>query len=240
MEVKTFYDLEINSKKTTEFGCSILDSSIDSPVFNTYNSEWLKGSLIPLYGEKKNTYKNLYITMIMYGSQEQVEKNISKLALEMKECILKFSHKCFFYKCEIDSIDNKEEFSFETYIVNFSCKVGEIFEMKIEEDFNSIIDFTVNNNGIADTPAIVEITPLSDLIDINLEGLSDDLILIKNLKANRTVILDGELQTVTVDGVNKYGDTDMWDFPSLSPGQNTIKVSKNNCNIKIKYKPRWI
>ena len=65
-------------------------------------------------------------------------------------------------------------------------------------------------------------------------------ILIKNLTANKTVILDGELQKVTVDGVNKYSDTDMWDFPRLKPGGNKITVNKNNCNIKIKYKPRFI
>lgn len=40
--------------------------------------------------------------------------------------------------------------------------------------------------------------------------------------------------------MNKYGDTDMWDFPRLNPGTNTITVNKNNCDIKIKYKPRYI
>ena len=70
--------------------------------------------------------------------------------------------------------------------------------------------------------------------------MADDPIIIINLTANKTVILDGELQKVTVDGVNKYGDTDMWDFPRLKPGANKITVSKNNCDIKIKYKPRFI
>ena len=43
------------------------------------------------------------------------------------------------------------------------------------------------------------------------------------------------------DGVvNKFGDTDMWSFPVLQPGINTIKLTESNCNINIKYKPRYI
>lgn len=32
----------------------------------------------------------------------------------------------------------------------------------------------------------------------------------------------------------------MWGFPRLKPGANTITVSKNNVDITIKYKPRFI
>ena len=105
---------------------------------------------------------------------------------------------------------------------------------------NRIINKTINAIGNLTTPAIIEITPSVYISDIKLEGLADDPIIITNIDANKTVIIDGELQKVTVDGVNKYSDTDMWDFPRLIPGYNLIKVSRNNCDIKIKYKPRFI
>ena len=111
---------------------------------------------------------------------------------------------------------------------------------EVVENINRINSKTIEVPGTQTIPAIVEITPNVYISDIKLEGLSDDPIIIKNLMSNKTVILDGELQKVTVDGVNKYSDTDMWDFPRLKPGANTIKIDKSNCDIKIKYKPRYI
>ncbi|WP_443660663.1 phage distal tail protein [Clostridium algidicarnis] len=52
--------------------------------------------------------------------------------------------------------------------------------------------------------------------------------------------MNGEDGTVLQDGINKFTDTDMWDFPSLKPGSNTIALSKNTVDINIKYKGRWI
>ena len=121
-------------------------------------------------------------------------------------------------------------------------QMTDVLKQEVKEEIDrftsKIIDINVNGN--LTTPAIIEIIPTIDLVDITIEGLADDPIIIKNLTADKKVIVDGELQKVTVDGVNKYGDTDMWDFPRLQPGANTIIVNKNNCDIKIKYKPRYI
>ncbi|MDC4242595.1 phage tail family protein, partial [Clostridium tertium] len=99
---------------------------------------------------------------------------------------------------------------------------------------------TINVSGNLETPAILELTPSIDLIDLTINGLDEEAIILKNLKANKKLIVNGEEGTVTVDGVNKYSDTDMWGFPRLKPGANTITVSKNNVDITIKYKPRYI
>lgn len=138
---------------------------------------------------------------------------------------------------ENDSIEKKK--SKRKYKLKLEFK-GYSMKDEIVENINRINSKTIEVPGTQITPVIVEITPATTLADITLEGLADDPIIIKNLTANKTVILDGELQKVTVDRVNKYGDTDMWDFPRLNPGTNTITVNKNNCDIKIKYKPRYI
>ncbi|MFR4584880.1 phage distal tail protein, partial [Clostridium cadaveris] len=73
-----------------------------------------------------------------------------------------------------------------------------------------------------------------------ITGLEDGPITIKNLTAGKKVIINGEDGTVLENGINKFGDTELWEWPRLLPGSNTITVSKNSCDITIKYKPRYI
>lgn len=40
--------------------------------------------------------------------------------------------------------------------------------------------------------------------------------------------------------VNKFPDTDMWEFPNLQPGANIINIDSNVCNVEIKYKPKYM
>ena len=145
----------------------------------------------------------------------------------------------FYYKSFLINSNTENTLRKDTKKLNLSF-IGYSYKEEVTEVMNRITSKTINVSGNLETPAIVEITPTTALADITLEGLADDPIIIKNLTANKTVVLDGELQKVTVDGMNKYGDTDMWDFPRLNPGTNTITVNKNNCDIKIKYKPRYI
>ena len=66
--------------------------------------------------------------------------------------------------------------------------------------------------------------------------------MIKNLSAGKTVIIGGEACTVTEDGANKYADTEMWEFPTLLPGENALTFTSSSvpCDVTIKYKPRYI
>lgn len=113
--------------------------------------------------------------------------------------------------------------------------------------FNAATSKVVSVKGHYETPCIVEITPTFDISSITLTGIArnpvtkaGEKVIIKNLKNGQKVILDGEAGTVTQGGQNKFADTEMWEFPSLVPGNNTITCSSNQCNITIKYKPRFI
>lgn len=208
-----------------------------------YKSEYtlLAKSLTPIELSTTETLKSIKVDILFKGNnRDEVLSNISRFMTLLKgEVIINldgYSHSFKVY-LENDSIEKKN--SKRKYKLKLEFK-GYSMKDEVVETMNRITNKTINMNGTQITPAIVEITPTTELVDIILEGLADDPIVIKNLTANKTVILDGELQKVTVDGVNKYGDTDMWDFPRLKPGANTIKVDKNNCDIKIKYKPRYI
>lgn len=207
----------------------------------TNTSQWLPNNLSPSFYKSSKGFKTIKVDLYFEGNTKGERlKNISNfMANFTKEVVVKLNNYSSTFVCILqDQLTSKAK-SKKANIKTITL-LGYEHGQEIIETMNSITSKTVNVIGNSTTPAIVEITPISDIIDITLEGLAYDPIVIKNLKANKKVILDGELQKVTLDGVNKFGDTDMWDFPSLAPGVNSIKVSRNNCNIKIKYKPRWI
>lgn len=222
------------------FKARLMSRSISNAEFEIFNY-WGDNNINPIFLKNgNNKFKELTLKLdILCKDFDELEIMKSNLIKQLEISTIKFEDINFYYRGFLSTAP--------TY--SYVMKGNEIAEIKmlvvaekleITETMNRITNKTINVQGNLETPAIVEITPTTALADITLEGLADDPIIIKNLTANKTVILDGELQKVTVDGVNKYGDTDMWDFPRLKPGANTIKISKNNCDIKIKYKPRYI
>ena len=107
----------------------------------------------------------------------------------------------------------------------------------------------ISVQGVSATPCIIEITPPNAITSFTIKGAARDPvtgeaedIVVKNLSSGKTVIIDGEACTVTEDGANKYADTEMWEFPTLLPGSNTLTFvsSSASCSVTIKYKPRYI
>ena len=205
------------------------------------NYELLLNCNKPILLGKEEKLNSIKVEILFKGdSRDQILDNISNLISKLDGIIdLKLEGYSKTYKVILvdDVIQKKKSRKKYKLLLEF---VGYSVMDEIIEVMDRVNNKTINVLGNKITQAIVEITPTNEISDITLEGLSDDPIIIKKLKANKTVVVDGELQKVTVDGVNKYGDTDMWDFPRLIPGENNIKVSRNNCNITIRYKPRFI
>ena len=182
-------------------------------------TERMYKTFMKVIGENKG-FKPLNLKLLFEGStRNEVNNKISRFMAQVSECDIKFKNLEHYYHCYYESSNREESKIDEWLFVNLNFICYEYAEEK-KLNFNSLEEFTINNDGTDITPAILEITPNVNLADITLEGLADDPIIIKNLTANKTVVLDGELQKVTVDGMNKYGDTDMWDFPRLNPGTN--------------------
>ncbi len=75
----------------------------------------------------------------------------------------------------------------------------------------------------------------ADMIDFTIHGIK-----IKNLKAGKKVVIDGIKKTVTMDGKNKFNDTEFWSFPTLTPGTNKITLSRTDAKVILKYYPRYV
>lgn len=230
----------INNIDIATFKAKLMDRSISNADFKIIN-DWSNNLMLPFISDKsKYKFKELNITLdVVCNDADELELMKSNLTKQLAISTIKFDDISYYYR----------GFMSDKLGITYIMPGNETLEIKmlviaekdyVTETMNLTTAKTITVQGNTETPAIVEITPTSDLIDITLNGFGEDSITIKNLTANKKVIIDGEAGLVTVDGANKYIDTDFWDFPTLQPGTNTITCSRSTANITIKYKPRWI
>ncbi|HHD2802331.1 TPA: phage tail protein, partial [Clostridium perfringens] len=173
-------------------------------------------------------------------TRDEIYENISKFnELFLDEATIKFKNLSNYFKGKIrdSSIEDTELDEWLYLNIEFECKA---FGSEIIESLNGVNTKTINVLGTYKTNAIVEITPSISLVDLRLDGLANDPIIIKNLKQGKKIIIDGKEGTVLEEGINKFDDTDLWEFPFLMPGNNEIILSKNSCDVVIKYEPRYL
>ncbi|EHK2440935.1 phage tail family protein [Clostridium perfringens] len=201
--------------------------------------EWLDNSFDPRVNKQKEGYSAITVKLLVEGENEDdVLLKMSNIINVCKKGELKFSDFNFSYNISLEKHQEKliSEILYELTL-NFKStfKLSDEITINInKETFKSI-----NVEGNMKTPCIIEIMPSIDAIDITIGGLNDS-ITIKNLHANKKIILNSKEGTVIEEGKNKFSDTDFWEFPFLVPGSNTITLSKNNCDVTIKYNPRYL
>lgn len=185
--------------------------------------------------------KNLYIKILFEAANRDTAKNNISMFMAnfTKDADIKFKNLSnTFHSFLVNSNVENTDFDEWLYLIlDIDCYE---YGNEITTTMNRVTSKTINITGNQVTPAIVEITPSIALIDLTITGLGEDPIKIKNLLANKKIIINSEDGTVLQDGTNKYGDTEMWNFPSLKPGVNAITVDKSSVDITIKYKPRFI
>lgn len=230
----------INSIDIKNFKARQLTVNIDLQELNN-DSQWLDHWLSPLFFKNKPRLKKIDLELLFEGnSRDEIYMNMSNFMSKLIDKVILtldgYSHKYDVILTE-NSTEKTESSSFYKKKLTF---VGYEFSTEITETINRITNKTINVTGNMETPAIVEIIPSIELIDLTITGLDDKPIILKNLKSNTKLILDGETCTVTANGISKFSDTNMWGFPKLKPGANTITVDKSSVDITVKYKPRYM
>lgn len=71
--------------------------------------------------------------------------------------------------------------------------------------------------------------------EVTLQGVT-----IKNIAVGTKIVIDSVLGLITADGKNKFGDSDLIDFPVLQPGENQITSSASDVRITVSYTPIYI
>ena len=101
--------------------------------------------------------------------------------------------------------------------------------------------FSIMNHGTAPAPCVITIIPKVDFMRLVIAGLTKSPITFTGLKANQTLIINGENRTVMVDDVDAFANYDAWEFPKLQPGLNNIVIENGiQASIAIEYNTHYI
>ena len=98
---------------------------------------------------------------------------------------------------------------------------------------------TTGSNSVSCSSAVsvrclLQITPTADAESCTVFGIT-----VNHLTAGKAVIIDGFNGLVQEDGLNKFLDTDMTDFPLLQPGDNTVSVT-GSVTVVLQYYPTYL
>ncbi len=231
----------INNIDINKFNARVLEVNIQNSNINNLKDFECKNKLLPLFLDSK-VELNLITVTLLINSLDKRQYYLDKsnlISTMIKPFEIYFKDRNLRFKCVLNL--NSDQSSLRQIRGRLQLSfIGYNIEDGVVETINRIKSKTINVNGNSKIPCIVEITSIIDMIDVTITGLSEDPIIIKNLKGNKKIIINGIEGTVLQEGENKFADTDMWEFPFLVPGTNTITVNKDTCNITIKYNPRFI
>lgn len=210
-------------------------------------SEWPAALETPVMEKSTKGFKTITVAIAVYGKgKEAVIRNRSNLlAIMYEELELELDGYSNHFECVLDKITVKESIKRKCHEVTLKFIGYEFGTVRSINMTGTIKSITVEGND--ETPCVVEITPSVDLPSVEIDGIAynhisgdKETITIRNLKAGKTVIINGEDCTVLQEGINKFADADLWEFPVLKPGANTISCSSDKCTVTLKYKPRYV
>lgn len=238
--------MKVNGIDISTFSAKQLRYEIEHREVDS-QSEWPTALETPVMEKSTKGFKTITVSVAVYGKgKETVIRNRSDLlAIMYEELELELDGYSNRFECVLDKITVKESIKRKCHEVTLKF-IGYEFGTEISINMTGTIKpITVDGND--ETPCIVEITPSIDLASVEINGVAfnhisgeKETIAISNLKAGKTVIINGEDCTVLQDGMNKFADADLWEFPVLKPGTNTISCSSDKCTVTLKYKPRYV
>lgn len=91
---------------------------------------------------------------------------------------------------------------------------------------------SISVEGNYKAAAIFKLTPATGTTEMTVNGIK-----VKNISG--TVVVDGMNKTVMQNGVNKFADAEMTEFPYLSKGDNSITIAGNG-SVEISYYPIYL
>lgn len=101
--------------------------------------------------------------------------------------------------------------------------------------------FTITNNGTAPSPCKITFIPKVDFVNLQITGLSKEPIKVSHIKANQTLVIDGENKEVLLDDQDYFNNYDSWEFPKLMPGVNSVQIPNGGqASVAIEYTQRFI
>lgn len=196
--------------------------------------EFIRFALQPLYSNQSYGFKKIEIGLEMRAENAtELEVLKSKLSNDLKRAKITFKDIDYVYDGHLISIASAPiTTKWEDVTISFEAVCT---KKQKTIRLASVLTQSIVVEGNLETPCIYEIKPTTAIINFKINN-----ILVRNLAINSTLLINGEDGTILLNGSNKMSDTELEEFPTLKPGVNTITINNTNCEINIKYKPRFV
>lgn len=231
--------MQINGIDISVYKSKLLERVID--VAEPYNiNSWCDKCSIPttqtgyFYSHKKIKLK----FDIIATSSTELELCKGKLTKALENATIRFS--------DIDM--NYTGYYVGTPSVDYITKNNDTIEFTFyayawkeekTETFNKTLTKTISVTGNQKSPCVIEINPTASYGSLTLK-INSRVISIKNITANKKIILNGVTGKFTEETNNKFSDIDLWEMPYLDVGTNALTIDRDTYNITIKYKNIFI
>lgn len=227
--------MKINNIETETMDLKLLSRVIGSPEIKT-NTEWIDGRLEPFIEEQFFKFKPMELEFLLEKENDNdAEKEISKLVALAGKCEIIFDDIDMKYMGHLVDV-GRDKITIGRYTITLSFEVAYGYDENVTALIQNGEQVILESS--METPVKITITPTIDVAELFITGLGDEIIL-NNVKAGKSYVLDGEKGLVEEDGVNYYDNYESWGFPTLTPGTNTI-TTNTGIELKLEYKPRWL
>jgi len=219
----------------------------------TSNTDWGRGSPLPMFGNIFASFKDLTITLMVYGSsRDDISNRISNIEAKLiNKITIEFDDWSHKFTGIVTAMTRKEETDtsrhrFQTLELRVhGYEHGDL----VAVSGNGVSSVTINNPGNVISPAIIELTPTAGRNELSVYGICFDgisgeelPIVVNNITAGNKVTLDGitGIFTEDKDGAVKLADVEIWERPTLKPGANVITLETNRMNTTVKVLPIYM
>lgn len=241
----------INGKNVMEYG-RVKQWRVDiKPRKIEHDSEWPRGSPAPIFQTPFASFKEITITLMVYGSgREDILHRISDILADLTdvtELVLdgwEHGFRGVLEESDIKELSDISRHRFQQLELQFS---GYEHGDEVAATANGTGTLQITNPGNMVSPAILELTPTIGAASVKITGLCRDSntgadlpVTVKNLTTGNKIILDGITGLITENSELKAGDVDMWELPTLPPGSNTITIDTEYVNIKVTVLPIYM
>jgi len=233
--------VDLSKGKLSEYGINVLSFNVGSAI---EGGRYVKPSsrIFPVVLAKKSAIRPISLQLEFAGKNENdVVTKIAEFTKKIQAGADILSHDGYGYFCVLDSIVVDERISSWIYVV--SCKLSGIRHgSKATVVVSNGDSFYVG--GMIDPEASITLNPIIPPTDATVKITNDSGKVVTEFDVANVesgVTIDGLATKVTDDytGQNKFGDVQLFEFPKLSVGKNTVEIA-GDVTVIVSYYPLYL
>lgn len=218
-----YYPL-INGQSYSTYKANLVSYKVGTASLNN-NYIFPVNSVFPVMLNGTVGTRKITLTIDFEGDdQRDAACNMSDLTALFKEGVDLFLSDGFFYKCVLSSVSDavvKAPWIIQHTFNFVGFRHGTEVKEVITESTNLLIE------GNLDTRPVYTITTSESTFVIDGITIND---------ISGTIVIDSQKGLITENGNNKFSDSNLTDFPVLSPGLHHFEIS-NTAVVQISYLP---